>query len=87
MVLLYSTYESVAAKLTTLHAVRNCLSFYAYKFLMLRNTVSSNMLLDCNNATGMYTFCWVLLMLTKFTQQQATKAQRGSSGIAVLIFL
>jgi len=54
---------------------------------MLRNMVSSKMLLDSNYATGMYTFCWVLVMLTKFTVQEATKAQRRSRGIAVLVFL
>ena len=49
--------------------------------------VSSKMLLDSNYVSGMCTFCWVLLMLTKFAIQQATKAQRGSIGIVVLVFL
>jgi hypothetical protein len=79
--------ESVAAKLTTFQAVRNCLSLNACKFLMLKNMASSQMLLGFNYATGVYTFCWDLLMLTNFILQQATKAQRMSRGIVVLVFL
>ena len=49
--------------------------------------VSSKMLLDSNCVIGVCAFCWVVLMLTKFTLQQATKAQMESRGIARAFFL